>query len=180
MFGRRLLGVSVLGPRVRVALAVAIAGTVMVSQACGGDSRQATTAADGADAECQPTEPGNTRPSGADAGRWYTDGTGLWVALSDDGTMVAGGRDGGQVYEDGSVSTKVPWWREKPGTLVVEATALHGPGGRFEATVPSGYGDAGFQASGLLFGRPGCWQITGTAGMSSLTFVMEVRVASGP
>jgi len=40
--------------------------------------------------------------------------------------------------------------------------------------VPCCYGDAGFQASGVIFPTEGCWQVTGRVGTASLTFVTVV------
>ena len=37
--------------------------------------------------------------------------------------------------------------------------------------VPSGYGNNGFQASGVTFPSEGCWQVTGRTAHTSLTFV---------
>ena len=40
--------------------------------------------------------------------------------------------------------------------------------------VPGGYGDTGFQVSGLNFPTTGCWQVTGSVGGKTLTFVVNV------
>ena len=40
--------------------------------------------------------------------------------------------------------------------------------------VPGGYGDTGFQVSGLKFPTAGCWQVAGTVGGKTLTFVVNV------
>ncbi|MDE3111597.1 MAG: hypothetical protein KGK34_01490 [Chloroflexota bacterium] len=45
--------------------------------------------------------------------------------------------------------------------------------------MPDGYGDTGFQASGVLFPTEGCWEITGAVGNSTLTFVTLVRRPAG-
>ncbi len=37
-----------------------------------------------------------------------------------------------------------------------------------------GYGDTGFQATGVTFPREGCWLITGRVGRTSLTFITFV------
>jgi hypothetical protein len=48
------------------------------------------------------------------------------------------------------------------------------PGPPLTASVPSGYGDTGFQASGVYFPTEGCWQVTGKVASTSLTFVTFV------
>jgi hypothetical protein len=40
--------------------------------------------------------------------------------------------------------------------------------------VPDGYGEIGFQSSGIIFPTPGCWEITAQVGVSRLTFVTLV------
>ena len=42
------------------------------------------------------------------------------------------------------------------------------------ASIPSGYGDRGFQPAGVTFPTEGCWEVTGKAGTSTLTFVTFV------
>ena len=39
---------------------------------------------------------------------------------------------------------------------------------------PDGYGLTGFQASGITFPTEGCWEISGTVGSATLTFVTYV------
>jgi len=43
------------------------------------------------------------------------------------------------------------------------------------AHIPDGYGDTGFQASGIVFPVEGCYEITGEAGGAQLTLVTMVR-----
>ena len=46
---------------------------------------------------------------------------------------------------------------------------------------PEGYGEIGFQPTGILFAGPGCWEVTGRVGDASLTFVtLVVRMGEGP
>jgi hypothetical protein len=45
------------------------------------------------------------------------------------------------------------------------------------SSVPDGYGTHGFQSSGVYFPTEGCWEVTGTVGGSSLTFVTFVITA---
>ena len=42
------------------------------------------------------------------------------------------------------------------------------------ADIPDGYGDTGFQSSGVIFPAEGCWEVTGKVGTTVLTFVTRV------
>ena len=48
------------------------------------------------------------------------------------------------------------------------------------SSIPDGYGDAGFQATRIIFPSDGCWQVTGSVGNASLTFVTLVVGAPPP
>jgi hypothetical protein len=42
-------------------------------------------------------------------------------------------------------------------------------------------GDIGFQATALIFPTPGCWEVTGHVGSTTLTFVTRVvKIGEGP
>jgi hypothetical protein len=98
---------------------------------------------------------------------WYGNAA-LWIGVPTHGTLPA---DDGS----GQWATKFPWWRARPGTLTISARRLDGPGAGFQGQVPGGYGDSGFTPSGLIWPAPGCWQVTGTIGGHSLTFVTLVK-----
>jgi hypothetical protein len=94
----------------------------------------------------------------------------LWVgALWPGGVMEVGpdffGPTGG---------SKFGWWRSVPGTLQITGRRLDGAAPPLRADVPSGYGEVGFQSSGVHFPTPGCWEVTGTMATTSLTFVALV------
>jgi hypothetical protein len=91
--------------------------------------------------------------------------------LKRNGRVVARGRD-----DQGRLRTKFGWWRGVPGRLVIDGRRLDSPAPRLEARVPSGYGDIGFQATGIYFPTPGCWEVTGRVGRASLTFVTIVEL----
>jgi hypothetical protein len=79
------------------------------------------------------------------------------------------------VQPDGSLGgMKWPWWRGVPGRLTIEGERLDADAPPLQADIPEGYGDVGFQVSGLIFPTAGCWQVTGRVGGSSLTFVVNV------
>jgi hypothetical protein len=71
---------------------------------------------------------------------------------------------------------KFGWWRGEAGALRIEGRRLDAPA-PLAARIPEGYGDAGFQASGILFPTQGCWEVTGRVGGASLTFVTLVLAA---
>jgi hypothetical protein len=74
---------------------------------------------------------------------------------------------------------KFPWWR---GPDVHGALHIHGHeltlGLPVRAEIPDGYGDTGFQASGIIFPAEGCYEITGEAGGVELSFLTLVRPCS--
>ena len=87
----------------------------------------------------------------------------------------------GCVEPDGYLGMKWGWWRSVRGPLTVEGRRLDGPAGPVRAHIPDGYGDTGFQSTGLLFAGPGCWEVTGRVGDASLSFVTLVtKAAEGP
>jgi hypothetical protein len=94
----------------------------------------------------------------------------LWVGgLWRDGLMEVGseffGPNGG---------AKFGWWRAVPGTLQITGRRLDGVAPPLRAHVPSGYGEMGFQSSGIYFPTPGCWEVTGATTTTSLSFVTLV------
>jgi hypothetical protein len=82
------------------------------------------------------------------------------------------------VEKDGSIGVKWPWWRGVNGELKIEGRRLDKPVRRLRADISPDYGLSGFQPSGIYFAGEGCWQVTGTAGGASLTFVTLVAKAS--
>jgi hypothetical protein len=92
----------------------------------------------------------------------------LWTVLPVDGILYV------RCEGDGWLSTKLRWWRGVTGTLTIEGRWLD-RGGEFSAYVPDGYGDSGFQATGVYFSVEGCWEVLGRAGLARLKFVVEVN-----
>ncbi len=105
----------------------------------------------------------------------YGNGKLLVGGLSVNGLIVAGA---GFVQPDGSIRWKFPWWRLVPGHLTITGRRLDAPAPALSSRVPIGYGDVGFQATGVVFPSEGCWQITGRTARTSLTFVILVILAA--
>jgi hypothetical protein len=96
----------------------------------------------------------------------------LWVGgLWENGVIAA---EPVFVNADGSVGMKFGWWRIESGTLAISGRRLDGTAPAATGDVPDGYGLTGFQASGVTFPTEGCWEITGTVGSATLTFVTFV------
>jgi len=89
---------------------------------------------------------------------WYGN-EGLWLLLPVDGVMW---------------SRKEMWWRTVPGQMTIEGTRLDAPAPPLESFLPSGYGDIGFQASGIVFPVTGCWEVVGKIADKELRFVVTV------
>ncbi len=95
----------------------------------------------------------------------------LWVKLWPLGVIVARSN---VVDHDGSIDIKLPWWRRVSGTLTINGTRLDAQAPPVKADVPSGYGNSGFQPSGVVFPTEGCWKVTGRVGTARLVFVALV------
>jgi hypothetical protein len=123
---------------------------------------------------CPVTLPNGTAPPGMSPSPTLHGNGKLWVTLHADGRIPVRPEN---VSPSGWLGVKLPWWRAVRGTLTIEARRLDAPARPARATVPDGYGDIGFQASGVLFPSPGCWEVTGRVGESSLTFVVLIELA---
>jgi hypothetical protein len=82
------------------------------------------------------------------------------------------------VEPDGSMHTKVGWWRGARGKLVISGRRLDATAPPLRSSVPMGYGTRGFQPSGLTFPTVGCWRVVGRVGHARLTFVVKVTKIS--
>jgi hypothetical protein len=125
---------------------------------------------------CPVSQPNGAVPPGErpeDASNVLGNGA-IWVGLWPDGTVVFAPDGPGGVEEDGSLSMKFWWWRGVEGRLAITGRRLDGDAPPLQASIPDGYGDTGFQATGLTFATPGCWEVTGRVGDASLTFVTRV------
>jgi hypothetical protein len=99
----------------------------------------------------------------------------LWVGLEEDGKVrIDPEIDPDAVRSDGSLRAKFPWWRGVQGQLIIVGQRLDAPAPPLGSRIPSGYGNSGFQATSLHSPSEGCWEVTGSVGDASLTFVTLV------
>lgn len=117
---------------------------------------------------CPVTRPNGSRPPGSTFGGEFHGNGALWVGVPPSNVVVLEPDTGG------ALSTKFGWWRAVTGTLTITGRRLDGTAPPLSASVPDGYGDTGFQSSGISFPAEGCWEVTGRAGGASLTFVTLV------
>lgn len=125
---------------------------------------------------CTVTLPNGTGPPGEQPSPEFHANGALWTLLPPDGID-----EGGQTEPDGSTNQKYPWWTVgTTGQLTIQGRRLDAPAPPLHAQVNSGTPETGFAkvtdgrfwASSISFPTDGCWQITGTAGQASLTFVV--------
>jgi hypothetical protein len=105
-----------------------------------------------------------------------------WDSSHGDGKLAVGGLGPEGVIEagpdfveqDGSIRMKFGWWRGVPGKFEITGRRLDGSAPNLRADIPDGYGETGFQATGLYFPTEGCWEVTGRIGTTRLIFVTYV------
>jgi hypothetical protein len=123
---------------------------------------------------CQITRANNDQPPGPTFGSEFHGNGLIWVGLWRSNVVVQDPRS------DGSIDAKFGWWRGVAGTLRIEGRRLDGPAPPLHANIPTGYGDSGFQATGIIFPTAGCWEVTGRVSDASLTFVTLVIASVRP
>ena len=92
----------------------------------------------------------------------------LWAAIPPSGVQSIVRR------ADGLLIVKYMWWRLVKGDLSVTGRRLDQDGPPAYAELADS-GDFGFQASGVVFPSPGCWEVTGTVAGHPLVFVVLVH-----
>lgn len=120
---------------------------------------------------CPITHPNGSRPPGSTFGSEFHGNGAIWAGLWPSNVVVQ------EPEADGSIGAKFGWWRGASGQLRIEGRRLDGAAPPLGSDVPDGYGDAGFQASGIVFPTEGCWEVTGRVGAASLSFVTLVVAA---
>lgn len=113
---------------------------------------------------------GNTPPNALPSPNRHGNGA-LWVDLWPENKILV---EPEQLNLDGSISVKFGWYRGARGQLTITGRRLDAPAPPLQADILDGYGDSGFQASGIHFPSEGCWEITGSVGDDKLTFVTLV------
>ena len=102
---------------------------------------------------------------------------GLWP----EGTIIFKPGGAGFITRAGALGMKFGWLRGVPGKLTITGRRLDSEAPPLDSEVPEGYGEIGFQATYLIFPTPGCWEVTGHVGNSSVTFVTKVvKLGKGP
>ena len=102
---------------------------------------------------------------------WYGDNRSLAVQLPIDGVYRI------PTLSEG-LSAKIPWWLYIPGPVEITARRVDGVGLELKTRTSEGYGDIGFNPSGIGFTSEGCWRVSGSTGGQALTFVLFVRRAA--
>ena len=130
---------------------------------------------------CPVTDPNGSTPPGEQPSEYYHGNSELWTALWPNGTVVFSPSGPGEIREDGSLAMKFPWWRGSGvrGKLEIKGHRLDGESSPAHGEIPSGYGDTGFQASGIVFPSSGCWEITGRVADAQLVIIQRVVRTGG-
>jgi hypothetical protein len=80
---------------------------------------------------------------------------------------------------NGHVYSKIGWFIAAPGKLHVVGRRIDGKRGTLKASVPEGYGpspDGYMQPSAITVSSLGCWEITGTVGSETITWIYSPRI----
>lgn len=130
---------------------------------------------------CNVTMPdGRSASKGVAPGFYGTKALSVSIAAPD-GTVVFKPGGAGFVLPDGSLSMKFGWQRGVRGALTISGRRLDATAPPLRASIPAGYGDIGFQATGLIFPTTGCWEVTGRVNNASITFITRVvKIGDGP
>ncbi|MFN2472134.1 MAG: hypothetical protein ABR583_14325 [Gaiellaceae bacterium] len=123
-----------------------------------------------AETSCPITVPNGRSPTGEPAGVWHGNGA-LAVGLWPRGVLAPGD---GQRDADGSLAAKFGWWRSADVVITIEGRSLDGVGPLLRGSAGDVLGTSGLVPSLIDFPSPGCWEVTGHAGATSLTFVVLV------
>jgi hypothetical protein len=130
---------------------------------------------------CRGTKPNHTVPQGAGFSRAGFNYGGQYLRAHlnwETGTLRAGilpdGGAAATIQSDGSIWVKQGWWRGLSARLVITGRRLDAPSPPLRASVPSGYGDSGFIATGLTFPSAGCWRVSGVLGSARLSYVVRI------
>ena len=172
-----MLNPTPFGSRVAVRLLAVLLATATVSAS---SSPALNPYAVNDQSPCHVTAPNGSTPPGERPSPRFHGDENLWTMLWPEGTIVFRPGGPGFVLPDGSLQMKFPWWRGVQGRLIIEGRRLDAVAPPLRAHIPNGY-TSGFQATGLIFPTPGCWEVTGHAGDATLSFVVSVlKIGEGP
>ena len=134
---------------------------------------------------CETTDPVTDRPASdvdpfsEDASVYYEDG--IWVSIPDDGLLELSAAQSVSFGElQGWRTETFTWLREEgvEGFIVVSGERLDEESDLQPQTPLSPqrqYVQVGWVETGIAFPDEGCWEVTGTVGHHSITWVMDVR-----
>lgn len=108
-------------------------------------------------------------PKDPDADRF---GFGPWFVNAD--RTIWAGNLGAGAWVSGRRGNKVIWIRPQGTKLRIAGHRLDGDAPPLKAYIPCCY-PSGFQATGIVFPEPGCWEVKAKAGSSSLTFTVLIK-----
>jgi hypothetical protein len=128
----------------------------------------------GEEKPCPVTEPNGQAPPGERPAQAHYGNGFLWTGLWPNGKVVFTIGGTGEILANGSLAMKFWWWRGVAGKLAITGRRLDGPAAPLGSRIPDGYGEIGFQSTALLFPTVGCWEVTGSVGGKTLTFVTLV------
>ena len=135
--------------------------------------------------ECETTPPATDRPSadvnpfGEDESVYFEDG--IWVSIPEDGVLeLSAERTVTFGNLEGWRTETFTWLRDDgvEGFVVVSGERLDKPSDLQPQTPLSPqrqYVQVGTVRTGIAFPDKGCWEVTGTVGDHSITWVMDVR-----
>ena len=84
------------------------------------------------------------------------------------------------IPREAQLDTKLGTVRLIPGQLTATGRRLDSPAPPAEFVIPDGYGPIGFQAVGVRFPTPGCWEVTHRLADRELRFTISVAPAKTP
>jgi hypothetical protein len=158
--------------RIYTAAVFPLIAALFVATAAGGELPVRGGAQHVASRSCPITRPNGTLPRELEPDFQGNHGNGkLWVYLSEGKLMI-------EPRTDGTLRWKFGWWTSAPGQLTIRGRRLDAAGKPLKSDVSSPPGMPRFHPSTVIFPTPGCWQITGRANGSELTFVVEVESVS--
>jgi hypothetical protein len=102
----------------------------------------------------------------------------IFTLLTDDGIWVFEPHGPGEIFEDGSLAIKWPWFRMVTGDMMITGQRLDSKAPPMPEVIlrgeEDGYSETGFHPSRLTFPSAGCWEVTARVKDANLSFVILV------